>query len=111
MITHKEPLLLPSDTDVQFYREHGWYRSPRVLSEDVLDAAFIGISRHFDGERDWLFPPEQVFRLESIGRQLRGLGCAPTSRRCIFSPSAHWSRRIRSHKTSRPPCGRTRACI
>ncbi len=53
--------LLPSAKDVAFYREHGWYRSPRILPDDLLDEAFAGIQRHFSGERDWNLPPTSGF--------------------------------------------------
>jgi hypothetical protein len=60
-LTREQEALLPSDHDVAFYREHGWYRSLRILPDSVLDAAFVGISRHFDGERDWILPPNSGF--------------------------------------------------
>ena len=53
--------LLPSGSDVAFYRQHGWYRSKRVLSEALLEQAFSGIQRHFSGERDWDLPPTSGF--------------------------------------------------
>jgi Phytanoyl-CoA dioxygenase (PhyH) len=60
-LTPDEQRLLPSDEEVAFYRQHGWYRSKRVLSEALLDHALIGIQRHFSGERDWALPPTSGF--------------------------------------------------
>ena len=60
-LTPEEEALLPSNLDVVFYRQHGWYRSKRVLSEALLDQAFVGIQRHFSGERDWILPQTSGF--------------------------------------------------
>ena len=51
-----DPALLPSDPDVAFYREHGWWVSPVVLSDEVLDDARHGAARHYAGERDAPLP-------------------------------------------------------
>ncbi len=60
-LTREQEALLPSEEDIAFYREHGWYRSPPILSNVMLDAAAIGIARHFAGERDWILPPTSGF--------------------------------------------------
>ena len=57
----EEEAVLPSTEDVAFYRQHGWYRSKRVVSDALLDHAFTGIQRHFSGERDWILPPTSGF--------------------------------------------------
>jgi len=44
--------LLPSDEDVAFYREHGWYISKKILSDEAIDDALYGSERHYAGERD-----------------------------------------------------------
>lgn len=61
MLVSDSQLLLPSDEDVAFYRQHGWYRSKQVLPEALLDQALRGIQRHFSGERDWTLPPTSGF--------------------------------------------------
>ncbi|TKB66032.1 MAG: hypothetical protein E8D52_16785 [Nitrospira sp.] len=61
VLTRVQDALLPTDDDVAFHRQHGWFRSKRVLSDAVLDHAAIGIQRHFLGERDWLLPPASGF--------------------------------------------------
>lgn len=60
-LTPEEEALLPSNLDVVFYRQHGWYRSKRVLPDALLDRALTGIHRHFSGERDWTLPPTSGF--------------------------------------------------
>lgn len=50
--------LLPSEEDVAFYEEHGYYVTPKALPDDVIDAASRGAERHWAGERgggfgDW----------------------------------------------------------
>ena len=48
--------LLPGEEDVAFYEEHGYYVTPKVLPDDVIDAASRGAERHWAGERDWRLP-------------------------------------------------------
>jgi hypothetical protein len=43
---------LPQATDVVFYQEHGWWVSPKVIPDEVLEAASLGAERHYAGERD-----------------------------------------------------------
>jgi hypothetical protein len=53
---------LPSDEDVAFYRTHGWYIAPKVLSDAVIDEAVRGAERHWAGERDWPLPITEGFK-------------------------------------------------
>jgi len=53
--------LLPSDHDVAFFREHGWYRSPKIIPDALLDNALVGAARHFRGERDYTLPIDTGF--------------------------------------------------
>lgn len=55
-LTPEEAALLPTDDDVRFYREHGYWVSPRILSDEVLDDAMHGAERHYAGERDAQLP-------------------------------------------------------
>lgn len=52
----------PSDADVAFYDRHGWFISPVVLSEALLDAAALGAERFYAGERDRALPVQGAFR-------------------------------------------------
>jgi len=42
----------PTEEDVAFYQEHGWWFSPRIIPDDVLETALLGAERHYTGERD-----------------------------------------------------------
>jgi len=43
---------LPSTEDVLFFEEHGWWTSPVIIPEEVLERASLGAERHYAGERD-----------------------------------------------------------
>ncbi len=53
---------VPTDADVAFYEQHGWYISPVVLPEALLDAAAAGAERFYAGERDRALPAQGAFR-------------------------------------------------
>lgn len=44
--------MLPDGQDVQFYREHGFWISPAIIPDDVLDAAERGMQRYYQGDLD-----------------------------------------------------------
>ncbi|HEV2999111.1 MAG TPA: phytanoyl-CoA dioxygenase family protein [Solirubrobacteraceae bacterium] len=44
--------LLPSDDDVRFYEEHGWWISPPILTDEEIEEAAFGVERYYAGERD-----------------------------------------------------------
>lgn len=48
--------LLPTEDDVAFYEEHGWFISDTVFSEERLQDANFGIQRFYLGERDRILP-------------------------------------------------------
>jgi ectoine hydroxylase-related dioxygenase (phytanoyl-CoA dioxygenase family) len=48
--------LLPTDDDVRFFRERGWYVSGTILSEEMIEDALYGIDRYYAGERDRTLP-------------------------------------------------------
>jgi hypothetical protein len=60
-LSPEELALLPTDEDVIFFREHGWYRSKKILHDEVIDEALLGSERHFRGERDWKLPIDGGF--------------------------------------------------
>ena len=49
-LTDEQRALLPSDEDVAFYREHGYYISKKLFSDAELDAAVAGADRYYRGE-------------------------------------------------------------
>lgn len=50
--------LLPSDDDVAFYREHGYYKSKKIFTDGEINAAIEGSERYYRGERDTSLPHE-----------------------------------------------------
>ena len=56
VLTREQQALLPSEEDVCFYEEHGWYISPPVISETVIDRAIAGSEAFYRGERDGVLP-------------------------------------------------------
>lgn len=51
-LTEEQLALLPSEDDIRFYDEHGWWISPRIVEEEVIDDARFGVDRYYSGERD-----------------------------------------------------------
>ncbi len=47
---------LPTDEDVAFYEQHGWFVSQQVLSEEVIEDALRGAMDFYDGKRDAALP-------------------------------------------------------
>src|SRR5579875_91868 len=44
--------LLPGESDIAFYREHGYWISPVIIPPEVLDAAERGMARYYAGDYD-----------------------------------------------------------
>jgi hypothetical protein len=55
-LTEKESDLLPSDDDVMFYAEHGWYLSDKLLSDEEVDELVDASLAYYEGERDRRLP-------------------------------------------------------
>jgi ectoine hydroxylase-related dioxygenase (phytanoyl-CoA dioxygenase family) len=55
-LTPSEAALLPSAQDIDFYREHGWFLSPRLFSAAELSAGIEASDRFYRGERDRRLP-------------------------------------------------------
>ena len=51
-----DPTLLPSAEDVRFYAEHGWYLSPKLLTDDEVGTLVEASERYYAGERDRELP-------------------------------------------------------
>lgn len=52
------PTLLPTNDEVAFFRQHGWWVSSWVLPDELLATAGAGIARYYAGERDRRLPEE-----------------------------------------------------
>lgn len=52
MLSDEDRELLPSESDVQWYAEHGWYLSKKLLSDDEVDTLTEASDRFYAGHRD-----------------------------------------------------------
>lgn len=43
---------LPTEKDITFYEEHGWFVTPKVLNDEVISAAILAAESYHDGKRD-----------------------------------------------------------
>jgi len=59
-LTSEQKNLLPTDDDVRFYREHGWWISGKIVSDEELDRADAAMKRHHAGERDAHLPDNKI---------------------------------------------------
>jgi hypothetical protein len=48
----RQRALLPGEQDVAFYRSHGYWISPVILPDELLDAAQHGMDRYYAGDYD-----------------------------------------------------------
>ena len=55
-LTVQERSLLPTDADVEFYAEHGWYLSQKLLTDDEADGLVAASDRYYAGERNRRLP-------------------------------------------------------
>lgn len=55
-LTDEERALLPTDTDITFYAEHGWYLSKKLLTDSEVDELLEASERFYSGERDRALP-------------------------------------------------------
>ncbi len=55
-LSQEQLALLPSQEDVAFYKEHGWYISKKILSDEIIDQAIQGSERYYRTERDTPLP-------------------------------------------------------
>ncbi len=60
-LSPEQQALLPKESDVAFYEEHGWYTSPQVIPEEVIDRAILGAQRFYRGERDGTLPLDEGY--------------------------------------------------
>jgi ectoine hydroxylase-related dioxygenase (phytanoyl-CoA dioxygenase family) len=55
-LTSAEQELLPSDDDVEFYQQHGWFVTPRLFTDEAIDDALAALEAHHRCERDYVLP-------------------------------------------------------
>lgn len=51
-LTREQIELLPTEEEIAFYEEHGWYKSRLLIPEAVIDLAAEGAEKFYRGERD-----------------------------------------------------------
>ncbi|MFJ9027864.1 phytanoyl-CoA dioxygenase family protein [Streptomyces sp. NPDC102274] len=55
-LTDEELSLLPSDEDVAFYAEHGWYLSKKLFTDEEVEQLEAASERFYAGHRDRTLP-------------------------------------------------------
>ncbi|WP_019503971.1 phytanoyl-CoA dioxygenase family protein [Pleurocapsa sp. PCC 7319] len=60
-LSPKQMAFLPTEVDIAFYEEHGWYTTPPILSKAIIDTAIVGSQRYYAGERDFTLPHQTGF--------------------------------------------------
>lgn len=72
-LTPEKADFLPDDDDVAFYEEHGWFISPKILDDALIDEALVGAEQFYRGERDAELPQAAKYRdwKEEDGAALR----------------------------------------
>jgi Phytanoyl-CoA dioxygenase (PhyH) len=55
-LTARQLALLPGEPEVAFYEEHGFWVSPVIVPDAVIDRALQGMERFYAGDRDAPFP-------------------------------------------------------
>ncbi|MBW4512550.1 MAG: phytanoyl-CoA dioxygenase family protein [Scytonematopsis contorta HA4267-MV1] len=51
-LTKEQISLLPTEEDICFYEEHGWYISQKVIPDEIIDEAIFGSERFYNSEKD-----------------------------------------------------------
>lgn len=55
-LTDEERALLPTDEDVAFYAEHGWYLSKKLFTDEEIEQLEAASERFYAGHRDRTLP-------------------------------------------------------
>jgi ectoine hydroxylase-related dioxygenase (phytanoyl-CoA dioxygenase family) len=55
-LTSDQYMLLPTEEDIEFYNQHGYYISKKIFSDEEIDDAIYGVERYYAGERDFTLP-------------------------------------------------------
>jgi Phytanoyl-CoA dioxygenase (PhyH) len=51
----------PSEEDVRFYKEHGWFLTPKVLPDELIADGIAGLEQHWSGHRDNRLPVNEGY--------------------------------------------------
>jgi len=55
-LSEQDRALLPSDEDVAFYAEHGWYLTKKLFTDAEVDELVAASERYYAGERSRRLP-------------------------------------------------------
>ncbi|MFH8796421.1 phytanoyl-CoA dioxygenase family protein [Streptomyces sp. NPDC017941] len=55
-LTEAERALLPTETEIDHYLDHGWYLSKKLLTDEETEALVEASERFYDGHRDRTLP-------------------------------------------------------
>lgn len=55
-LTDEERELLPTDEEVEFYAEHGWYLTKKLFTDEEVDELVAATDRFYGGDRDRTLP-------------------------------------------------------
>ena len=71
--------VLPSEADVEFYDDHGWWTSPKVFSDEQIDEALDAAHRHYAEQP---IPGDDFHRIDDhivrTNDSIGAVGLAPT---------------------------------
>ncbi|MDH6109620.1 hypothetical protein P3T36_000391 [Kitasatospora sp. MAP12-15] len=73
-LTDEERELLPSEADIRFYAEHGWYLSKKLLSDDEVTQLEEASEKFYAGQKDReipVRPPRLAYWTPEQGAKLR----------------------------------------
>jgi len=55
-LTREQRDLLPTEDDIAFFRDHGYFVSGKIFSDGEIEEAVDGVERFYAGERDFCLP-------------------------------------------------------
>ncbi len=88
-LTPKQIALLPTEDDVRFYQEHGYYHSQTLFTAEEMDAVLAASERFYAGEVDE--PPLSVPHLDRFRPKTPyGAGLRKSDQSSMFSRELRW---------------------
>ena len=55
-LSQEQEKLLPTKEDVKFFQEHGWFITPKILSESLIDRIYCASEEIYNGQKDAELP-------------------------------------------------------
>lgn len=56
ILTEQQKQFLPTTTDVEFFQQHGWFITPKILPEQLIDNIFVATEELYAGKKDAELP-------------------------------------------------------